>query len=147
MRSASPALTHTVESADANFWASKVTNSHSIQVMRGKEISVYRTIGQPQAKSRRKSISKRKRRTSRPSWLFSIHFPGVSRSQLCVVQRLVHGLRFCLRQFLAQSCHRTNSVTASTFNMAVPGRDYNLPVMDVGNPSTPAMLSLVPKAD
>jgi hypothetical protein len=40
--------------------------------------------------------------------------------------------RFDLRQLLAQSCHRTNSVTASTFDMAVPQRDYNLPVTDGG---------------
>jgi hypothetical protein len=38
VKSAGLALTDPVESADANFQASEVTNSHIIQVMRGKEI-------------------------------------------------------------------------------------------------------------
>jgi hypothetical protein len=38
VKSSGLALTDPVESADANFRASEVTNSHIIQVMRGKEI-------------------------------------------------------------------------------------------------------------
>jgi hypothetical protein len=38
MKSAGPALTYPVESADANFRVSEVNNSHIIQVMRGNEI-------------------------------------------------------------------------------------------------------------
>jgi hypothetical protein len=38
VKSASLALTDPVENADADFLASEVTNSHTIHVMRGKEI-------------------------------------------------------------------------------------------------------------
>jgi hypothetical protein len=60
---------------------------------------------------------------------------------------MVPGLLFYLRQTLAQSFHRMNAVTVSTFEMIAPRRDYNLPLMDVGHLSTPTILYLVPKAD
>jgi hypothetical protein len=147
VKSAGLALTDPVESADANFRASEVTNSHIIQVMRGKEI--FSLQDRRATTSKVKAEIKKQKEAAHKSALVAIlnPFPRVSRAHLCVVQRLVPGLRFYLRQLLAQSCHRTNYVTASTFDMVVPQQDYNLPVMDVGHPSIPTMLSLVPKAD